>query len=169
MHPRRVCESRKLGKSELRSAKGEDFASEMQAIHEQVKQQLQDSNIKHKSRVDLKRREVNFEVGDLVLAHLRRERFPKREYNKLKFKKIRPCKILRKFSTNAYEIELPLDIGISPIFNVVDLYMYEDNDIDDVAEDKEEKEVDWMKYFPTIKPLQPKRVLDKKLYKKTRG
>ena len=36
MHPRGVYELRNLGKAELRSAKGEDFASKMQAIHEQV-------------------------------------------------------------------------------------------------------------------------------------
>ena len=105
----------------MRSAEGEEFASEIQAIHEQVKQQLQDSSIKYKNRADLRKREVNFEVGDLVLAHLRKERFPKKQYNKLKFKKIGPCRILRKFSANAYEIELPSDIGISPIFNIVDL------------------------------------------------
>ena len=97
----------------------------------------------------MKRREVNFEVGDLVLAHLRREIFPKREYNKLKLKKIGPWRILRKFSANAYEIELPPHIGISPIFNVVDLYMYEDRYANDAIEDKEEKEFDWMKQLPT--------------------
>ena len=145
MHPRGVYELRNLGREELRSAKGEDFSSEMKAIHEQVKHKLHDNNIQYKKREDLKRREVNFEVGDLVLAHLRREIFPKREYNKLKFKKIGSCKILRKFSTNAYEIELPPDIGISPIFNVIDLYKYEDKDIDDATKDKEEQEVDWMK------------------------
>ena len=75
----------------------------------------------------MSRKEVNFEVGDLVLAHLGKERFPKKQYNKLKFKKIGPCKILRKFSANAYEIELPPDVGISPIFNVTDLYKYEDD------------------------------------------
>ena len=100
----------------------------MQAILEQVKQKLQDNNIKYKSREDLKRREVNFKVGDLVLAHLKREIFPRREYNKLKFKKIGTCRILRKFSKITYEIELPPDIGISPIFNVVDLYSYEDKE-----------------------------------------
>ena len=82
MHPRGVSELRNLGKAEMRSAEGEEFASEIQAIHEQVKKQLQDSSIKYKNRADLSKREVNFEVGDLVLAHLRKEIFPKRQYNK---------------------------------------------------------------------------------------
>jgi hypothetical protein len=33
-------------------------------------------------------------------------------------KNIGPCKILRTFATNAYEIEVAEEIGISPIFNV---------------------------------------------------
>jgi hypothetical protein len=39
-------------------------------------------------------------------------------------KDIGPCKILRNFVSNYYEIELPEEIKISPIFNVVDLYTY---------------------------------------------
>jgi hypothetical protein len=39
-------------------------------------------------------------------------------------KKIGPCRVMKKFVANAYDIELPNGIGISLIFNVVDLYPY---------------------------------------------
>ena len=38
MHPRGVYELRDLGKAKMRSSKGEYFATEAQAIHEQGKQ-----------------------------------------------------------------------------------------------------------------------------------
>lgn len=41
--------------------------------------------------------------------------------------------MLRKFSANAYEIELPHDVGISPLFNVADLYKYEGENADDTT------------------------------------
>jgi hypothetical protein len=67
-------------------------------------------------------------VGEEVLAHLRKERFPRGTYNKFNMKKIGPCKILRKFATNAYEIELSNNVRISLIFNVANLYPYNKDD-----------------------------------------
>ena len=46
----------------------------------------------------------------------------------MKLKKIGPCKILIKFGNNAYEIELPMGVGVSPIFNISDLYPYRKDD-----------------------------------------
>lgn len=64
----------------------------------------------------------------MVIAHLRKERFLRGEYNKLEMKKIGSCRMLRNFSMNAYELELPMGICTSHIFNVVDLYPYQVGD-----------------------------------------
>jgi hypothetical protein len=56
-------------------------------------------------------------------------------------KKIGLCKILRKLEENAYKIEFPDDICISPIFNVVDIYPYRENEAK--GEDNQ-KEVQWV-------------------------
>jgi hypothetical protein len=60
-------------------------------------------------------------------------------------KKIGPCKVIRKFGANAYEIELPNGIKISPIFNVTDLYPYRTKE---AREKNEQKEVQWKKQMP---------------------
>jgi hypothetical protein len=62
----------------------------------------------------------------------------------LKMKKIGPCNILRKFGANAYEIELPDDVGISPIFNVSYLYPYREYDLEG---SKFQEEIQWEKKF----------------------
>jgi hypothetical protein len=96
----------------------------LKELHSQVRERLQNSSQEYKRRVDQHRRELQFEFGDLILSHLRKERFPRGTYNKLKMKKIGPCTIVKKFGANAYEIELPDGIGISPIFNISYLYPY---------------------------------------------
>ena len=51
-------------------------------------------------------------------------------------KKFGPCKILKKFDNgNSYEIELPNDIDIFPIFNVIDLHRYHESDDEVVIQD----------------------------------
>jgi len=106
----------------LRSTGEEDFAVEMHKLHDHIKEWLQNNNAKYKCRADQHIRELQVEVGDHVLTQLRKERLPRGTYKKLKLKNIEPCKNLIKFGTNAYELEIPEDVGISPIFNIFCLY-----------------------------------------------
>ena len=79
---------------------------------------------KLKKKMDVTKRYVQFKVVDLVMAHMNKARFPKVVPHKLHMRGLGPCKILEKYGNNAYKVELPEDIGLSPIFNVVDFISY---------------------------------------------
>ena len=75
----------------------------------------------YKARANKHRKAITFKPGDLVWLQLRKERFPSRR------KGDGPFKILEKVNDNAYKLELPRDMGISPTFNVGDLTPYLDD------------------------------------------
>jgi hypothetical protein len=83
----------------------------------------------------------------------------------MKMKKIGPCKVLKKFGANAYEIELPDGIGISLIFNILDLYPYK---VEETGIGNEQPEVQWTKQMPVAERPQMERILDKRVSKNTR-
>jgi len=93
----------------------------------------------------------------------------------MKYKKIGPCKVLRKFSANAYEIQLPPGIGISPIFNLAYLFPFTANP-DEKGEDgiaqptrntQDEGEA-WKRQMPYVQPPEIERILDTQVVKRTR-
>ncbi|GJT46640.1 reverse mRNAase [Tanacetum coccineum] len=110
------------------SIAAQNMAERIEAVQAEVKQKLEYSNAKYKVQSDKHRRIKTFSVGDQVMVHLRKERFPVGTYNKLKMRKIGPCKVLQKINDNAYVIDLPEHLSISPTFNVADLSNFTPDD-----------------------------------------
>ena len=104
------------------------------------------------------------------MLHLKNDRFPRGTYNKTKWKKIGPCHILRKISSNTYEVEFPKDVGISLIFNVSDLYPYHANESSQpTTQEEANPKIPWEIQLPKATPTILEIILDKRMSKKTRG
>ena len=70
------------------------------------------------------------------MVHLRKENVPFGTYNKLKMKKFGACKIVKRHdSRNAYEVEFPIELNISPVFNILDLKKFYEGGDGDVVVD----------------------------------
>ncbi|KAK8918704.1 hypothetical protein KSP39_PZI020994 [Platanthera zijinensis] len=110
------------------SIAAEHLAARVESIQSQVKQQLQLSNAQYKAAKDSHHRAQTFSEGDLVMVHLRKERFRTGTYNKLCKRKVGPCRVLRKINDNAYVVELPPGLHISNTFNVADLSPFYSSD-----------------------------------------
>ncbi|XP_057853100.2 uncharacterized protein LOC131063302 [Cryptomeria japonica] len=140
----------------------------MKEIHDQVRLALQKSYQKYKEIADKKRRDVQFQVDDMVWVYLRKERLPRGKHTKLLMKKVGPCKVLKKHGLNAYEISLPPDLGISPIFNVCDLTPYKENVVVGADVQIEEVQED-MAGIPYHAPKKFEKIIDEKVLKKTKN
>ena len=104
-------------------------AKEIKKLHEDVRLKIEKQNAKYVEQANKRKKFVEFEVGDLVWIHLRKDRFPSSKFGKLKQRVDGPFKIIEKIGDNAYKLLLPDDYDISPILNVKDLRSYHDEDL----------------------------------------
>jgi hypothetical protein len=81
-------------------------------------------NAKYKISGDKGRKQLNFELGDLVWMHLRKEQFPDLWKYKSMPRADGPFKVLKKINENAYKLNLPTDFGVSPTFTIANLKPY---------------------------------------------
>lgn len=163
LNPQHVLDLVPLPQEARVSDDGEAFADHVKKVHEEVKEAIKASNESYASAVNQHRRVKEFEEGDMVLVHLKRNRFPKGTYHKLKSRKFGPCKVLKKISSNAYMVELPSELQISPIFNVSDLYDFAGFDGEPVSVETQ------VRQLPQAQPAVVEDVLDVKEIKSRRG
>ena len=104
-------------------------AKEIKKLHEEVRLKIEKQNAKYVEQANRRRKYVEFEVGDLVWVHLRKDRFPPGKFGKLKPRVDGPFKIIEKIGENAYKLQLPDEFEISPMFNVKDLRAYHGEDL----------------------------------------
>ena len=76
---------------------------------------------------------------------------------------------LEEVFSQCFEIELPCDMGISPIFNVADLYPYQEAETSSTNELDTGQKVEWQKQIPVVPKLEMEKILDTRVLKQTRG
>ena len=102
----------------------------MKKLLEQIKAHIEKINQAYKVRANKNRKGIEYQPGDLVWLHLRKERFPTRRKNKLIARGDGPFKVLARVGANVYKLELLRYMVVSSTFNVVNLNPYIKDEID---------------------------------------
>jgi hypothetical protein len=113
-----------LPSSEKLSFNAKQHAELMLKMPETTKENIERMNTKYKFSGDKGRKQLDFEPGDLVWLHLRKERFLDLRKSKLMPRADDPFKVLENINENAYKLDLPADFGVSPTFNIADFKPY---------------------------------------------
>jgi hypothetical protein len=116
----------------------------MLKMHETTRENIERMNAKYKISGDKGRKQLDFEHGDLVWLHLRKERFPDLRKSKLMPGAVGLFKVPEKINENAYKLDLPADFGVSATFNVADLkpYLGEEDELESRMTQMQEGEDD---------------------------
>ena len=77
-----------------------------------MRNHIEKTNATYKVRANKHRKKLEFNEGDLVWLHLRKERFPSRRKKKLMSRGNGSFKIIQKVGDNAYKFQLPVDMAI---------------------------------------------------------
>ena len=106
------------------SEPAENFAKHIHDLHAEIRRKISLSNEEYKLVADVHHRSKEFNVSDYVMVSIRPERIQKTFSKKLYARAMGPYSIIRKMGSNAYLLDLPNDMDISPVFNVEDLLPY---------------------------------------------
>jgi hypothetical protein len=142
--PRAPIDLMPLQSSEKLNFDAKRHAELMLKMHETTKENIERMNTMYIISGDKGRKQLDFEPGDLVWLHLRKERFPDLRKSKLMPRADGLFKVLRKINENAYKLDLPIDFVVSHIFNIADLKLYlgEEDELESRMTQMQEGEAD---------------------------
>ncbi|KAG6745122.1 hypothetical protein POTOM_051766 [Populus tomentosa] len=127
-----ICERELLGEDTVDDTEEEEIVGSGLNVHEECKRRLTTHTNSYAAVANAKRKDRQFNTGDMVLVRLRPERFPPGSFSKLHARRAGPFQVTKKLGSNAYVIALPSDFGISPIFNIEDLTEFK-GDVDNIS------------------------------------
>ena len=102
-----------------------DYATTLTEIHQLVKERIAAYNAKVKGTVDAHRRPLEYQKGDMVMIRLHPEHYAMKKAHKLHPRAAGPFPIRRVINSNAYDVAIPSEWGISSTFNICDLVAYQ--------------------------------------------
>jgi hypothetical protein len=110
-------------KKEDRNARVEEFAVYIRTVLEKAKKNMEKASAEQKKYADRKRRDVSYNVGDMVLLDSSKIRL-KVKGGKFADQRIGPYKIVKRVGEVAYQLELPAHWKIHNTFHVSKLQPY---------------------------------------------
>jgi len=90
-------------------------------LHAEIRCKIALGSDSYKLFIDMLHKAVNLMVGDLVMACLQPKELPTNSFTELQARCITPYSIFNKLESVAYVLDLPANLGITPVFNVEDL------------------------------------------------
>jgi hypothetical protein len=102
----------------------EDFLKARLLAYEEATTSIACAQRSYKGQSDKHRRDVVFEVGNLVKVHLEKHQCPKGLSHKLALKWMGPFRIVQKIGKKAYKLDLPESMRITHVFNVKRLELW---------------------------------------------
>src|SRR3989475_9338554 len=128
-NPLTVLDLVSLPTNEFLSLDGEKKAKLVKEMHEKAKERIERRNKTYADSANKGRKDVQFQKGEWVWVHFRKERFPLQRKNKLQPRGDGPFQVVEKINNNAYKIDLPGEYNVSSTFNVSDLSPFDDADL----------------------------------------
>jgi transposase InsO family protein len=106
----------------------DERAARLRSVLDEVKRNLSAAQQRQARYADRHRRDVTFAVGDAVLLSTANLKFvdSDRRTPKLASKYIGPFKVTRVKNNNSYELDLPPQMNVHPVFNIDRLKPYRD-------------------------------------------